>query len=591
MLDPKFFTTLSEFVFLDTASLGPDDATSYLFLNPRKHIIAQSYEEVPQCLDRMEEESRRFWLAGYMRYEAAFGLDVKFNPPAENHLPLIWFGVYEKPAVIDKVNDCQCDAPLVRLNPQMKFADYARVIRSIKKQIFLGNTYQVNYTFDFLIQAFASPEFLYFFLRRHQATPYTAFIRNSLEEVLSFSPELFFRHEGERICTRPMKGTASRRIESDSDSAQQERLRHDQKNRAENLMIVDLLRNDLGRICKAGSVQVPSLYDIETHPTVHQMTSTIEGILREDVGCGDIFKALFPCGSVTGAPKVKTMDIISEIEEGRRGIYCGALGYISPARKAVFSVPIRILQKERSASQWQYRAGSGIVWDSKIRSEWEEVMLKTSFLTCESPSDFELVETMRWDGAKILFEKEHLSRLLSSSKFFSFGLKINCLKAYLLMLKKSLSPGQETVIRLLLNQAGKLRHECRDMEPALEKACVRFSEIILDSKNEFLKHKTSYRPWYAKAMERIKNKEIWDEIFFNQHGQVCEGARSNIFIKKGGRLWTPPANCGLLDGLYRQKLLNEGGCREKALYQEDILEADSVYCGNSVRGLQEVVLV
>jgi len=365
----------TECVFCDTARPDAHGRESYLFTGARSHVTAWTPDGVRPALERIQKLSERFWLAGYIRYEAAAAFlprKMKLSRRRKQpRRPLVWFGVYEKPRSVRGFEGRGGYAPVVTVQATLSYADYARRIKQIKSQIQNGNTYQVNFTFDMMVKAGCSPEVLYAHLRNYQKTPYCAFIKNACEQVLCFSPELFFSREGSRIWTRPMKGTAARGATDPDDVRKRDALRRDEKNRAENLMIVDLLRNDLGRIAQTGSVSVPSLFDVETHPTLHQMTSLIQADLKDGVTYAEIFGALFPCGSVTGAPKLKTMEIIRQTEEGERGVYCGAIGYIAPGNRAVFTVPIRILQRPCPGGPWQYRVGSGIVWDSASRGEWQ----------------------------------------------------------------------------------------------------------------------------------------------------------------------------------------------------------------------------
>ena len=360
-------------IFLDTSQKVTSEQKSYLFFDPIKTITAFSQDEVAQALNEINEiaQSKKYWLAGYVTYEAGYSFLPKiFNCDEKSKRPLVWFGVYEDAAELeDEDGFCTNLKQSLQIKKNIDYPKFQEAILKIKDEIKSGNTYQVNFTFDSSIIASGySDEELYFMLRQAQKTQYSAFIRNEFDTILSFSPELFFKIDKNKITAKPMKGTFSRTNEFIS---------VDEKTKAENLMIVDLLRNDIGKVADKGTVKVESLLDVEIYSTLHQLTSTITG----DISCVDyceIFKALFPCGSVTGAPKIETMKIIKKLEQGERGIYCGALGYISPKGKSVFSVPIRILQK--NGKTWTYRVGSGIVWDSKPEAEWEENDLKMAFL-------------------------------------------------------------------------------------------------------------------------------------------------------------------------------------------------------------------
>lgn len=466
---------------------------------------------------------------------------------------------------------------------------YVKSLNKIKDFIRGGDTYQINYTYENFLKTDASDFNLYRYLRKKQKTSYCAFIKNKYHRIASFSPELFFKTSNREITVKPMKGTASRGYTVDEDKDRIKKLQTGEKDRAENLMIVDLLRNDLGRICRAGTVEVEKLFEVETHTTVHQMTSTIKGELNYDVGFSEIIKNIFPCGSVTGAPKIRSMEIIRELETECRGIYCGAIGYCSPEGNMEFSVPIRTLVKNYGIDQWNYRVGSGIVWDSNIESEWQECSDKTAFLTNESPEDFYLVETIKIENKIALYLEDHLERILQSASYFN----INCDKDNIVAAINIAIEGvedNEIILRLLINQNGS---ETLQFFPFNKSATfqVILSENLLNSKNLFLYHKTTNRKWYDSAMERIKNGDFYDMIFMNENREITEGARSNIFIEINGDLFTPPISSGLLPGILRKNLIEGKKCVETILDIEDLLNADAIYCGNSVRGLVKVELL
>jgi len=592
VVSPQLLSLLPDYILLDRGNSAAGWGAHLLFTAPRHVVQALTLDDVPGALAEIDRWSRRAWTAGYLRYEAAAALlpqrcrrRLRRSRPQG---PLVWFGIYDSPVPVAGIVS-PYDFPVpVSLRAGMPYRRYADAIRSIKSFIRMGETYQVNFTFDFLFKAGCSAEFLYFLLRRKQMTPFGAAIKNATERILSFSPELFFERRASRIRTCPMKGTAARGMSEEEDARIQNALCRDVKNRAENLMIVDLLRNDLGRICRSGSVNVPSLFDIETHPTVHQMTSRIEGRLRDGIGYAEILQALFPCGSVTGAPKIRTMEIIDSLEEEDRGVYCGAIGYTSPQGQAVFSVPIRTLQQAAAQTDWRYRAGSGVVWDSGVRSEWQEVQTKTAFLTAQPLPDFQLLETMLWDGNAIVFEQQHLNRLRQSARQLGFQYHKKNVVEVLERIKAGV-PESPRMIRLLLSHEGVLGYEQHLIQSDQPPAVVRIARICIDRHNVMLRHKTTYRPWYEQTLRRIRKRELWDEIFLNQDGEICEGARSSVFLRLAdGCLYTPPLSSGVLPGILRRNMLEQGECREKHLCRQDLESAAAVYCGNSVRGLVQV---
>lgn len=540
-----------------------------LFENPLEIIKAFDGQELPECFQKIEKLREKYYLAGYVRYEAK---DAFLGKDIKSDLPLLYFEVF------DKYKDFEffCNGkPDFKASPAISYAEYSSALRQIKNEIAAGNTYEVNYTYDWNVDYTGDELFFYKYLLQNQKTPYNAFFSNKYETVMSFSPELFFELDGRHILTKPMKGTVKRGETLEKDRENIAFLKNDIKNRAENVMIVDLLRNDLGRIAKTGSVKVSRLFDIETHKTLHQMTSQIEAELLDNVSLYDIFKAIFPCGSITGAPKISTMNIIDRIEQGRRNVYCGAIGFLSP-QKNVFSVPIRILQKTKNQVTYKFRTGGAIVWDSDIKEEWEETFVKAAFLKQE----FSLIETIKVQNRAMFLKEEHLKRLKESAE--KLGFKFNK-ELY------TIEPEQDGIMRIILHKNGEYGIQYKPYSRTTVNQ-IELSERILDSNNEFLRHKTTYKPWYEESYKKIQREEIYDEIFFNERGELCEGARTNILLEIDGKFYTPPLSSGLLNGILRQNLLDSGVCEERILYKSDLLNAGNIYCINSVRGIKRVEL-
>lgn len=533
------------------------------FTNPIKIITAFNFDELKTAFAKIEELKNQYYIVGYLRYNAFSGQSSNF--------PLLYFEVFNSYNIYKTKNTKKL---LLNPTPCVNFCEYSNAIKKIKEEIAKGNTYEVNYTYDFDVPFDGDELDLFNFLLSKQKTPYNFYIKNQYDTVLSFSPELFFEMQNNHILTKPMKGTIHRGKDKKEDKNLIEFLKNDIKNRAENVMIVDLLRNDLGRIAKVGTVNVSKLFEIETHKTLHQMTSQIEADLKENTTFFDIFKAIFPCGSITGAPKISTMKVISDVEKGERNIYCGAIGMISP-KETVFSVPIRILQKTNEQNNFKYRVGGAIVWDSDTQDEWEETLTKTKFLNDE----FQIIETVKIENGTILFEKEHFERMQKTAEHFGFKFKTS-----------EIAKTDSGMLRILLNRDGEIKTELKRITPA-KTSKIAISPIIQNSKNEFLYYKTTYRPWYYDSFQRIKNGEIYDEIFFNEKGELTEGARSNIVLQLNGNLYTPPVQCGLLNGVFRQELLKNNKCTEKILYKKDLEKAEKIFCVNSVRGMVEVLFI
>lgn len=544
-----------------------------IFENPREIITAFDNESFIFAFDKLEKLKNDYYLVGYIRYEAR---DIFLGKKIQAKYPLLYFEVFSDYKIFEPVKNPR--EVYLFPKPKISFSEYKKGFDVIKAEIASGNTYEVNYTFDFQIDTKYSSNEIYNYFLKEQKTPYNAFFKNNYEEILSFSPELFFKKVGNKILTKPMKGTIERGLNEIEDKNKIDYLYNDIKNRAENVMIVDLLRNDLGRISKTGSVKVPKLFEIETHKTLHQMTSEVTSTLKDDITLYDIFKAIFPCGSITGAPKISTMRIIDNVEIGARNVYCGAIGLIHKDF-CEFSVPIRILQKTKDDKSYIYRAGGAIVWDSEVENEWDEAILKMAFLA-ENSKDWQLLETLKVEGGKPILFCEHLERLRTSARKLNF--KYN-------KTLENLTFSRDGMYRILLSKNGNFNTEIKALKENNTKKII-ISDKTVNSSDIFLYYKTTHRPYYKSSLEKIKQGEIYDEIFFNENGELTEGARSNIVLNLDGILYTPPVKCGLLNGIFRQKMLQEGKCKEKFLYKQDLLNAQNIYCINSVRGIREVHL-
>ncbi len=566
-VEPSFLYGQENAVLLETNRFGPRDHLSYIFVNPVDVLVAEAPGDVPGVLAALERYAAGHWLAGYFAYELGYCFEERLSCGGKTELPLIWLGVFEKAAVFDHRTGEFGGAegiPFVRgparpepfgltdVGLQISRADYERRIERIKRYIEAGDIYQANFTTKYRFGFEGCAYSLYRELKLKQEVAYNAFIKMGRSYVLSISPELFIRKEGRAVTTRPMKGTAGRGRTLEEDGAQADFLRGDPKNRSENLMIVDLLRNDLGRICRTGSVRVEELFTVERYNTLFQMTSTVTAELREGVGIAGLLRSVFPSGSVTGAPKIRAIEVIQELEAGPRGVYTGAVGFIRPGGDAVLNISIRTVAI--ADGKGEMGVGSGIVYDSDPAGEYEECKLKAAFLL-RQPVDFSLVETMLWDGGPNRLEL-HLRRLGRSAEYFGFDFDADAVRAEIKSAEAGLAGGRRYRLRLLLARDGSLGISATEMgeEPAGPRRAA-LSGIRTSRDDVFLYHKTTHRGLYDSEYRKHSARGYFDVIFTNQEGEVTEGAITNVFIKKDGVFYTPPVDCGLLDGVYRAEFM------------------------------------
>lgn len=605
-----------EFVFLDNALPGMEDCKSLLFVNPRQWLICREHGQAENFLaEAVAFQEQGYVLAGWFAYEFGYLLEPALHGlvPAISP-PYAVLGVFAEPQVFDhrrengsilaslsgnSVPSAEATACIDDLRPSMDREEYLRAIDRIREYIVAGDTYQVNYTLKLKFAVRGALSSLYADLRRNQAVRYGAWIRQGGRDIMSFSPELFFRADNRRVTVRPMKGTMARGRTTVEETRRSEALRNDVKNRSENVMIVDLLRNDLGRLLHdtgGGRVVPRSLFDVEVLPTVLQMTSTIDGYpaghLRPSLE--KMLRALFPCGSVTGAPKIRTMEIIRELEKEPRGVYCGAIGFAG-SEESVFNVPIRTVVLEDGRGEMGI--GSGIVFDSDPAAEWAECLLKGRFLTCTGP-DFQLIETLLWrpESGYWLLEN-HLRRLADSAAYFFFP----CTREKIVAALKGEAQSWRAPmrVRLLLDRDGRVTLSAVpcDVSPVTDPNLVpvrhplpevMFSEQATDRNDIFLFHKTTRRKLYETERDKALAKGFFEVLFANREGEATEGSVTTLFVRQGGELVTPPLDCGLLPGTFRRMLLEEGRAVERVVRREEVCGAAEVYVGNSVRGLVRV---
>jgi para-aminobenzoate synthetase/4-amino-4-deoxychorismate lyase len=460
-------------------------------------------------------------------------------------------------------------APLCRVDRDA----YESRVAHLLKRICDGEVYQVNYTVPFDVAYAGDPFDLYRFLARRASARYAAYVEHDDVSLVSLSPEVFLRFDGNRIATKPMKGTASLSRLDDLANA---------KNRAEHLMIVDLLRNDLHRV--ADNVRVPRLFEVERYPTFATMTSTIAGTLN-GASFADVIRATFPCGSVTGAPKRAAMQHIAEAEQSPRAFYTGSIGYLSPRRRGWWNVAIRTLQFLPGAAVARYDAGGGIVSDSEASAEWAEIFLKARFLQ-PAHAAFKLLETLRV-GPEPSDAVAHVERLQSSAAAFGWNIERDLLLAHLQQLQNS---HHARLARVRADATG-TRIVTQPLEPSIQPVRVCFSRMPVRSDDPLLAHKTAWRPAHESAAREARERGCFDALLCNERGEVTEGARMSVFVRRGDVLYTPPLNSGVLPGILRRRLVSEGHAVERPLFPRDLIEADALYVGNSARGLLLAELV
>lgn len=565
----------------------PDDCRAggrACFTNPVEIVSARTHEEVRGALRRVERAAAEgLYAVGFVAYEAAPAFDRALVVKQQaSDLPLLWFGIFESPTDVQTIVG---EFRVSDWTPSISRVEYERNVEAVREAIARGDTYQVNYTLR-LRARFDGDDFAFYErLRAAQPTRFGAYVNAGRFRVLSASPELFFRRKGRRVETRPMKGTAARGRWREEDDRAAARLVASEKERAENLMIVDLLRNDLGRVAETGAVRVEELFRVERYPTVLQMTSTVAATLREGVTLDDLFAALFPCGSVTGAPKVSTTRFIAALEDSPRGVYCGAVGFVAPGGDAAFNVAIRTVVVDKVSGTAVYGTGGGVTWDSTPGGEYAEALAKARLLTDDAP-DFELLETMRLDAGGFCLLEEHLARLEASADYFDIPVNVSDVREALARHAESHTEMPRRV-RLLVAADGRLRVESQALDELPHGSLrVAVAHSPLKKTDRFLCHKTTNRGQYE--ARRAEVPDVFDVLLWNEEGELTEFTNGNVVIELEGKRWTPPRECGLLGGTFRAALLRGGEVAERVLTKDDLARATRVWFVNGVRGWVEV---
>lgn len=569
--------------------------TCKVFEAPVEVIRAGDGVEVEAALARMQDRiDAGFHLAGWFSYELGYLLEDRLASclPKSRSVPLLWFGVFDGPPRNLSGTDLELEWQYYRayagpLEFEWDEATYAGKFAEVAGHIRDGDIYQANLSMRGRFTVVGDPRGLYRAMRRHGGATFGAYLDDGVRSILSFSPELFFEATADGTLTcKPMKGTAPR-VPNDAaaDAAARATLQANPKDRAENLMIVDLVRNDLGRVAATGSVEVGGLFEVESLPTVHQMVSTVTAKVDQDVPVRRMLEALFPCGSVTGAPKIRAMEILRELETSPRGVYCGAIGWFAPDRSACFNVAIRTLTV--ADGHGELGIGSGLVADSRAADEFAECLLKARYFEA-ARRPVKLIETLRYEAGGYARLELHLRRLEHAARAFGIAFDRERLLATMADAGRGMPPLR---VRLTLDEAGRIETESGEFAPTAA-WYFRISKTTVHSDDALLRFKTDWRGMYDAERERAARESGCDEVVFcNERGELCEGSRSNLFLAIDDELLTPAASSGLLEGCLRKQLLAAGRCREAVLGRSDLARAERVWLGNSLRGLVPAIRV
>jgi len=546
----------------------------YTFTQPIKELKTRDLAEVADLLAQVESyQEQGYYVVGYVSYEAAPAFEEKlavYKAPLLAEY-LLYFTVHDRvetspiPLTYEEV-----DLPS-KWQEETSATDYEKAIAQIHHHLRQGDTYQVNYTVQLKQELSSNPFATYNRMVVEQEAGYNAYVEHDEMTVISMSPELFFEQNDRELTTRPMKGTTQRGLTDQEDLEQASWLEQDPKNRSENMMIVDLLRNDMNRISEVGSEHVERLCQVEQYSTVWQMTSTIKSQLRPDVELVEIFRSLFPCGSITGAPKIATMEIIKNLEPQPRGVYCGTIGLLLPNGRRIFNVAIRTIQLHQG--QAIYGVGGGITWDSTWESEYREVHQKAAVLY-RKQARFQLITTGKISQKQLLFEDQHLERLTKASRYFAFPFDPK-------KLRQICDDNQDYRLRIITSKSGEMelsRQILSPLSPSFCKAKLCLQEA--DLQQAFTYFKTTHRPHLSLGKQ--------ESIYHNAAGELLETSIGNLVLKIAGKLYTPPIRLGILPGIYRQHLLERGLVEEKVLTLKDLAQAEAIYGCNAVRGLYEL---
>jgi para-aminobenzoate synthetase / 4-amino-4-deoxychorismate lyase len=566
------------------AVFGSNDSDSddwrLTLTSPTEVLVAHSIDDVNQLVHAAEAASLRgSYVALLLSYESAGAFDpALITHPPNSTLPLAWAAVFPETTNCSSFDlhpeSTYCSSGW---HPAINESEYSAAVESVLELIAAGQTYQVNYSFPMTATFKGDPFAYYLDLDRAQGARHSAFLDLEDFQILSLSPELFFERRGRNVITKPMKGTIERGRWTSEDEAFARQLKESGKDQAENVMIVDLLRNDLGKVSQVGSVRVPALFKLERFETLWQMTSTVESTLRDNVDLVELLAALFPCGSITGAPKISTMKIINQLERFPRGVYTGAIGFLKPGGDCIFNVAIRTLQLESKTGVVTFGVGGGVTADSTAEREYSECLVKSAFLKARA-AEFQLLESILLEEGNYFLLERHLARLQNSAEFFGFRCQEEEMTAVANRIADEHPQGRWKV-RLLLSRDGEIQIEVLRVDLQSRVRRVVLASEAVNSSNRMLFHKTTDRS--AFQSELAGNYD--DVVFWNKKGEVTESANANVVARINDQLWTPPIACGLLAGTFREQLLCEGKIKERVILIDELVNATELFLINSVQ--------
>lgn len=547
-----------------------------IFKDPLHIITTTRPEKVFSCIEKIDQAVRDgYYVAGYFAYEAASSIYPNTNFQHNDNYPLLWFGVFKEKYDGKPINSHSFHVSSWK--PNLSQQEYHETFNYILEQINKGDTNQVNYTIQMSAKFSGDAYSYYKRLKSAQEANYSAYLSLGEYSILSPSPELFFHLKERKITTKPMKGTASRGNTYEEDRVQARWLHNSIKNREENMLSVKLMEKELSKLAKPHSIKIPKKFEIEQYPTLFQMTSTVTATLKDNIDTKKLFKTLFPASSITGAPKEKTIRIINETEKAPRNVYCGAIGYFTPHKEAIFNVPIRTVFIDHTTNKATYGVGGAIVKDSTKEEEYEEIITKAKILE-KQPKEFQLLETIGLIDGEYIVLDNHLKRLKQSASYFNFIFHEEEVRK---ILEEILTENQRGsfIVRVLLEKNGEITTDLRRLEKTTNNQVVTFASKPIQKDNPFLYHKTTERTVY----DRHTKDDVFDVILWNEQREVTEFTKGNLVIKQSDKLFTPPVSSGLLPGTFRKHLLDKQIIKEKTITKKDIQTAEDIYFINSVR--------